>query len=100
MPIALRTVFPKTIHRLCLWHVQKRFMPFLNELYATFADKNFKTTFQSIIHHPLTPHEFECLIPGLQRREVGGYSFFLFFSHLVDAFWGFEICGKHSPVGQ
>jgi hypothetical protein len=60
MPIALRIVFPKTIHRLCLWHVQNRFMPFLNELYARFADKDFKTKFQSIIHHPLTPREFEC----------------------------------------
>jgi hypothetical protein len=35
-------------------------MPFLNELYARFADKDFKTQFQSIIHHPLTPPEFEC----------------------------------------
>jgi hypothetical protein len=60
MPIALRIVFPNTIHRLCLWHVQNRFMPFLNELYARFADKDFKTQFQSIIHHPLTPPEFEC----------------------------------------
>jgi hypothetical protein len=39
---------------------QNRFMPFLNELYAKFVDKDFKTTFQSIIHHPLTPREFEC----------------------------------------
>ena len=60
MPIALRTVFPKTVHRLCLWHVQNRFMSFLNEIYARFVVKDFKTTFQSIIHHPLTPHEFEC----------------------------------------
>jgi hypothetical protein len=60
MPIALRAVFPNTTHRLCLWHVQNRFMPFLNELYARFAEKDFKKKFQSIIHHPLTPHEFEC----------------------------------------
>jgi hypothetical protein len=33
------------------------------------------------------------VIPGLQRREVGGYSF-CFFSHSVVAFWGFGICGK------
>jgi hypothetical protein len=26
--------------------------------------------------------------------------FFFLFSHSVDAFWGFGICGKHSPVGQ
>jgi hypothetical protein len=60
MPIALRIVFPKTIHRLFLWHVQNRFMPFLNELYAIFAYKDFKIKFQYIIHHPLTPREFEC----------------------------------------
>jgi hypothetical protein len=35
-------------------------MSFLNELYARFADKDLKTKFQSIIHHPLTPREFEC----------------------------------------
>jgi hypothetical protein len=33
------------------------------------------------------------VIPGLQRREVGGYSFFVF-SHLGDALWGFGIFGK------
>ena len=30
------------------------------------------------------------VIPGLQRREVGGYSF-CFFSHSVVAFWQFRI---------
>jgi hypothetical protein len=35
-------------------------MLFLNELYARFADNDFKTKFQSIIHHPLTLCEFEC----------------------------------------
>ncbi|WVZ89459.1 hypothetical protein U9M48_035862 [Paspalum notatum var. saurae] len=59
MPIALLRVFPNTIHRLCLWHVQNRFMPFLNELYARFEEEDFKIQFQSIIHHPLTPREFE-----------------------------------------
>jgi hypothetical protein len=39
------------------------------------------------------------VIPGLQRREVGGYSF-LFFSHSGDALWGLGICGKHSRIGQ
>jgi hypothetical protein len=33
------------------------------------------------------------VILGLQRREVGGYSF-CFFSHSVDAFWEFGIWGK------
>ncbi|XP_020399807.1 protein FAR1-RELATED SEQUENCE 5-like [Zea mays] len=59
MPVALERVFPHTIHRLCLWHVQNRYMPFLNELYARFEEMDFKTRFQSIIHHPLTELEFE-----------------------------------------
>jgi hypothetical protein len=33
------------------------------------------------------------VIPGLQKREVGGYSF-CFFSHSVDVFWEFGIWGK------
>jgi hypothetical protein len=41
----------------------------------------------------------EGVIPGLQRRDVGGYSFFVFFLS-GDALWGFGIFGKHSPVGQ
>ena len=59
MPIALGRVFPNTIHRLCLWHVQNRYMPHLNELYARFEEMDFKTRFQSIIHHPLNEMEFE-----------------------------------------
>jgi hypothetical protein len=54
MPVALGRVFPNTIHRLCLWHVQNRYMPYLNELYARFEEEDFKSMFQSIIHHPLT----------------------------------------------
>jgi hypothetical protein len=36
------------------------------------------------------------VIPGSQRREVRGYSFllFLFFSHSVDALWGFGNFGR------
>jgi hypothetical protein len=54
MPVALGMVFPNTIRRLCLWHVQNRYMPYLNELHARFEEVDFKTRFQSIIHHPLT----------------------------------------------
>jgi hypothetical protein len=54
MPVALRRVFPNTVHRLCLWHVQNRYMPFLNELYARYAKADFKTKFR-----PLIEIEFE-----------------------------------------
>ncbi|WVZ50471.1 hypothetical protein U9M48_001718 [Paspalum notatum var. saurae] len=59
MSAALGRVFLNTIHRLCLWHVQNRFRSYLNELYRRFEKEDFKAKFQSIIHHPLTPIEFE-----------------------------------------
>jgi hypothetical protein len=34
-------------------------MPFFNELYARFLEQDFKTKFESIVRHPLTPYEFE-----------------------------------------
>jgi hypothetical protein len=44
-----------------------------------------------------------CVIPGSQRREVGGYSLFLlflFFSIRLMCFGDLEILEeKHSPVG-
>jgi hypothetical protein len=36
------------------------------------------------------------VIPGSQRREVGGYSF-LFFSHSGDAFWDLEFVRNIHP---
>jgi hypothetical protein len=75
MPVALCRVFPNTVQRLCLWHVQNRYMPFLNELYARYAEADFKTKFQSIVHHPLTEIEFEAawkiLIDEFNLHEDG-----------------------------
>lgn len=59
MPAAIKHVFLDTIHRLCLWHVINKFQPLLNELYAMFEKLHFKEKFQSVVHHPLTPGEFE-----------------------------------------
>ena len=59
MPAAIKVVFPGSIHQLCLWHVINKFQPLLNELYARFEKRHFKEKFQSVIHHPLTPGEFE-----------------------------------------
>jgi hypothetical protein len=39
------------------------------------------------------------VIPGLQRREVGGCSF-CFFSSSGCCFGDLEFCGKHSQLGQ
>jgi hypothetical protein len=42
-----------------LWHVINKYQPVLNELYSRFIKKNFKDKFHSVVHHPLTPREFE-----------------------------------------
>jgi hypothetical protein len=39
------------------------------------------------------------VIPGLQRREVGGYSFCFFLIRLL-RFANLEFEENHSPVGQ
>jgi hypothetical protein len=59
MPDAIHVVFPNSIHRLCLWHVLNKYQPLLNELYARFTKQDFKEKFRSVVHHPLTPAEFE-----------------------------------------
>ena len=50
-------------------------MPFLIELYARYAEADFKTKFQSIVHHPLTEIEFEAawkmLIDEFNLHEDG-----------------------------
>jgi hypothetical protein len=98
MPVALRRVFPSTIHMLCLWHVQNRFMPFLNELYARFAEHDFKTRFQSIVHHPLTPYEFESawsmMLDEINLHEdVGLRKLYDIRKEWIPAFFKYDFCG-------
>ncbi|WVZ90765.1 hypothetical protein U9M48_037036 [Paspalum notatum var. saurae] len=49
MPVTLRRVFLNTVHKLCLWHVQNKFMPFLNNLYARFEEEGFKSRNGSLL---------------------------------------------------
>ena len=98
MPVALGRVFPNTVHRLCLWHVQNRFRTHLNELYKRFEDRDFKAKFQSIIHHPLTPFEFEAAWEWMLdefslRDDTTLKSFHKIRKEWIPAFFKDDFCG-------
>lgn len=57
MANAIKFVYPRTAHRLCRWHVLKKYKDQLNILYA--SRQGLKEWMLSVINHPLTPKEFE-----------------------------------------
>lgn len=71
MPAAIAKIVPVTIHRLCKWHILKKFGPSLNELYARFAKRDFKGKLQYIINHLLKMNEFEATWKMLILDEFG-----------------------------
>nr|ABA92691.2 transposon protein, putative, unclassified, expressed [Oryza sativa Japonica Group] len=58
MASAIREVLKNTIHRLCRWHVLKKYKKQLGVLYEMFKHRNFKEKLHFVINHPLTPSEF------------------------------------------
>ncbi|WVZ90774.1 hypothetical protein U9M48_037042 [Paspalum notatum var. saurae] len=66
MLVALRRVFPNTIHVLCLCHVQNRYMLFLNELYARFEEEDFKSRNGSLL---FSKPDYCALMVSTQRSE-------------------------------
>ncbi|XP_062195274.1 protein FAR1-RELATED SEQUENCE 5-like [Phragmites australis] len=57
MAAAIPKVFPKTVHRLCRWHMLKKYKEELRKLYKAHSD--LKDKLHTVINHPLTPSEFE-----------------------------------------
>jgi hypothetical protein len=55
MAAAIKSVFPKTIHRLCRWHMMK--YKELRKLYK--VHEGLKEKLCIVINHPLTPKEFD-----------------------------------------
>jgi hypothetical protein len=73
-------------------------MPFLNELYACYAEADFKTKFQSIIHQPLTAIEFEVawaiMLDEFHLHEDGTLSkLYEICKEWVPAFFKHDYCG-------
>jgi len=57
MAAAISRVFPNTQHRLCRWHMLKKYRDELKKLYK--EHEGLKIKLLTVINHPLTPIEFE-----------------------------------------
>nr|XP_020172127.1 protein FAR1-RELATED SEQUENCE 5-like [Aegilops tauschii subsp. strangulata] len=57
MALAIPDAFNNTIHKLCRWHIMKKYREHLAYLYNLHED--FKDEFTSILNWPLMPTEFE-----------------------------------------
>ncbi|WVZ49235.1 hypothetical protein U9M48_000609 [Paspalum notatum var. saurae] len=80
MPVALQRVFRNTIHRL------------------RFENEDFKAKFQSIIHHPLTPNEFEAawdmMLDEFSLRDDTTFKkFYELRKDWIPAFFKDDFCG-------
>jgi len=56
---AIRTVFDKSQHRNCRWHITRAWEYELDKLYIQHKDKNLKERLESLINYPLGPTQFE-----------------------------------------
>ncbi|XP_020188441.1 protein FAR1-RELATED SEQUENCE 5-like [Aegilops tauschii subsp. strangulata] len=63
MALAIPDAFKNTIHKLCRWHIMKKYRQHLAYLYNLHED--FKDEFTSILNWPLMPTEFEAAWKGL-----------------------------------
>ncbi|XBH62831.1 hypothetical protein VPH35_116944 [Triticum aestivum] len=57
MALAIPDTFKNTVHKLCPWHIMKKYRGHLAYLYN--LDEDFKDEFTSILNWPLMPTEFE-----------------------------------------
>jgi len=57
MQNAIRGLFPNTYHRLCRWHMLKKYRDALKQMYDQHA--KLKDRLASVINDPITPAEFE-----------------------------------------
>jgi hypothetical protein len=57
MANAIAEQFPRTYHRLCRWHMLKKYKDSLNQMYDQHAELKARLT--SVINHPLRPADFE-----------------------------------------
>ena len=57
MALAIPDAFGNTVHKLCRWHIMKKYREHLAYLYN--LHKDFKDEFTSILNWPLMPTEFE-----------------------------------------
>lgn len=57
MAQAIPAIFPRSLHKLCRWHIMRKHKISLRKLYQLFPD--LKEQLAAILNHPLMPSEFE-----------------------------------------
>ncbi|XP_020149906.2 protein FAR1-RELATED SEQUENCE 5-like [Aegilops tauschii subsp. strangulata] len=57
MKVALKTILPDALHKLCRWHIMKKYKDHLALLYK--AHEKLKDDLNAVLNHPLMPSEFE-----------------------------------------
>ncbi|XP_020165496.1 protein FAR1-RELATED SEQUENCE 5-like [Aegilops tauschii subsp. strangulata] len=63
---ALKTILPHTLHKLCRWHIMKKYKDHLALLYK--AHEKLKVELNAVLNHPLMPSEFERAWKNLIQR--------------------------------
>ncbi|XP_020169263.1 protein FAR1-RELATED SEQUENCE 5-like [Aegilops tauschii subsp. strangulata] len=66
MALAIPDAFENTVHKLCRWHIMKKYREHLAYLY--YLHEDFKDEFTPILNWPLMPTEFEDAWKGLMDR--------------------------------
>ena len=57
MDAAIKSTLIGTLHKLCRWHILKKYKDHLSLLYKAY--ETFKDELTSVLNHPLMPSEFE-----------------------------------------
>ncbi|KQJ95444.2 hypothetical protein BRADI_3g17242v3 [Brachypodium distachyon] len=57
MAKAIPQIFPRSLHKLCRWHIMRKHKDSLGKLYKLFPD--LKDQLAAVLNHPLMPTEFE-----------------------------------------
>ena len=57
MDSAIKSMLIGTLHKLCRWHILKKYKDHLSVLYKAY--ETFKDELTSVLNHPLMPSEFE-----------------------------------------
>ena len=66
MEKAIPTIFTRSLHKYCRWHIMRKYKDPLKKLYKLFPD--LKHELAAVLNHPLMPSEFEAAWHALMEK--------------------------------